>query len=117
MADERQMGGVLRRLETRVAGWISRRAEDRLMERFGGIQRCPWCRQFAQTQPGWSFRPWDDDASLDVLTCGVCRGTSVWLFGMGMHAMGPLDPPRPDPEFPNYVERTRALAAQAEGGA
>lgn len=77
------------------------------MHRFGGIQRCPWCRQIAQSGTGWSFERLDTSGPFDLLTCGVCQGTSVWIFGMGMHAIGPLAPPPPDSTFPNRLAEHR----------
>jgi hypothetical protein len=83
-------------LERRLRDWLKRRHERALMERYGGIQWCPWCRQCAQTGDNpWSFKPWDKDGSLDVLTCSVCTGTSVWLWALGMIYMHELDPPKP----------------------
>lgn len=98
---------LARRLENRMGAWLERRRHDRLLQRFGGTQQCPWCRQCAQDGDGWSFVPWEGNEFHDVLTCGVCGGTSVWHFGMGMQAIGPLAPPQPDPGFPNHVERDR----------
>lgn len=87
------MTGVL---ERRVRDWLNRRHEHALMQRYGGIQWCPWCRQCAPTGDNpWSFKPWDQDQFLDVLTCSVCTGTSVWLWAMGMTYMRELDPPKP----------------------
>lgn len=75
---------------------LQRQHENHLAARYGGIQWCPWCRQCAQSGPGdWHFKPWDQEASLDVLTCSVCQGTSVWLWGMGMHYVRELEPPKP----------------------
>jgi hypothetical protein len=102
--------GILEHFEGRVAAWLDRRRRDRLLRRVGGIQRCPWCRQIAQEGEGWSLAEWEGNAFHDVLTCGVCGGTSVWHFAMGMHPVGPLAPPRPDPAFPNDIERDRISA-------
>jgi hypothetical protein len=83
-------------MEELAGRWLRRRKEQRLLRRFGGIQTCPWCRQCAQAGEGeWHFKPWVADTSLDVLTCSVCTGTSIWLWGMGMHFMAALDPPKP----------------------
>lgn len=90
-----------------MAAWLERRRRERMLRRFGGIQRCPWCRQIAQDGDGWSFVEWGGNPFHDVLTCGVCGGTSVWHFAIGMHAVGPLAPPRPDPTFPDHVARDR----------
>jgi hypothetical protein len=79
----------------RLFGWAQRVRRERLLHRHGGIQQCPWCRQIAQDEPGWRFDAWDRDPMLDVLTCGVCGGTSLWLWGMGMHWIGALRPPAP----------------------
>jgi len=79
----------------RVRSWLGRLENDNLVRRFGGVQQCPWCRQIAQSKEGWNFKPFADDAFLDVLTCGVCGGKSLWHFAMGMHYFGPLTPPQP----------------------
>lgn len=99
---------LFQRLEEYAAAWLQRRKEVRLMRRFGGIQWCPWCRQVAQSNAGgWSFKEWEGNQFHDVLTCGVCSGTSVWHFAMGMIPVGPLDPPPPCPDFPDHTERDR----------
>lgn len=82
---------LLDRLET----WLKECREEKLLRAYGGIQTCPWCRQCAQEQDGWGFRQWDRDPFLDVLTCGVCKGTSLWRFELGMMYVAPLDPPSP----------------------
>lgn len=74
---------------------LTERRHTRLAERFGGIQQCTWCRQIAQDKPGWHFSTYSENPMLDVLTCGVCGGTSLWMWGMGMHFVRPLDPPKP----------------------
>ncbi|WP_164867937.1 hypothetical protein [Rhodovarius crocodyli] len=94
---------MIRRLESKMLGWLTRRKEERLLLRHGGIQTCPWCRQCAQFSPDWSLVPSEEHPTLDVLTCGVCGGTSLWLFAIGMVPMAPLAPPLPDPEFPNRL--------------
>lgn len=78
------------RLEEKLFVVLQKRKQSRLMASYGGIQTCPWCKQIAQSQSGWSFKCYDEDQSLDVLTCGVCEGSSLWLFGMGMHYIKPL---------------------------
>lgn len=75
--------------------WARKRHEAELRKRYGGTQTCPWCRQCAQMEPGWSFTPWEENLFHDVLTCGVCGGTSVWHFAIGMMWVGPLHPPKP----------------------
>lgn len=84
-----------KRLIDKLRAWLESKREDELMRRFGGIQRCPWCRQWAQDGDGWKFESSDQDQQLDRLTCGVCSGTSLWLWGMGFHFVRPLDPPVP----------------------
>lgn len=74
--------------------WTTRKKEDRLLHEFGGIQKCPWCKQIANQNDSWKFEPYDKDPICDVLTCGVCSGTSLWRFELGMIYMGPLDPPK-----------------------
>ncbi|WP_304559517.1 hypothetical protein [Sphingomonas immobilis] len=83
-------------IQDRLSRWLKHRREERLLSRFGGIQTCPWCRQCAQSGgDSWGFQRWDRDPFLDVLTCSVCTGTSLWRFEIGMFYIGPLDPPAP----------------------
>ena len=82
--------------------WCERRLELRWMKTFGGNQRCTWCRETANQNDNWGFEEWDQDPFLDVLTCGVCGGTSLWRFGMIMHFVGPLAPPKPERDGVNY---------------
>lgn len=79
----------------RLHDWSKRKLHDRLLRRYGGLQRCTWCRQIAQTDGDWSFDKWDRDQMLDKLTCGVCGGTSLWRFELGMMYVAALDPPQP----------------------
>jgi len=82
-----------------VLNWLraklNQRAEDKLLHEFGGIQWCPWCRQCAQSKPGWHFKMWEENGFFDVLTCGVCGGTSLWHFAIGMIFVRSLEPPKP----------------------
>lgn len=86
---------MIDKIAGRVERLLKERRRQKMMLRFGGIQTCTWCRQCAQDEEGWRFDAAPDDSGLDVLTCGVCGGTSLWLFGMGMHFMRPLLPPKP----------------------
>lgn len=98
---------LLERCERRAAEWLAGRSEDRLIKRFGGIQTCPWCRQRVQSKGEWGFACHSTEPQYDLLTCGVCGGTSVWLWGVGMHYIRPEAPPIPD--------MSAALAASREG--
>src|SRR5574343_450374 len=89
---------VLEQVETAFLNWLKRRETDRLLHKYGGVQTCPWCRQIAQSKDGWSFEPdYRPESSYqgaaDILTCGVCGGTSLWMFEVGMVYRGPLDAP------------------------
>lgn len=86
---------LVEHFENAIRSWLDRRREGRLLDRFGGIQTCPWCRQTVQAHAGWKFECNEVDRRLDRLTCGNCGGTSLWLWAMGMMFVGPLDPPRP----------------------
>jgi len=86
----------LHRVERWLATILQNRYSERLTHRFGGTQTCPWCRQCVQTHPhDWSLTTWDRDPFLDVLSCSVCRGTSLWKFEMGLSYIGPLAAPVP----------------------
>jgi transcription elongation factor Elf1 len=78
-----------------IGRWADRERKKKLRHRFGGIQTCPWCRQIAQSSGDWRFEEWLRDPMLDVLTCGVCGGSSLWRFELGMIYIGPLEAPRP----------------------
>jgi hypothetical protein len=83
--------------------WSSKKMNERLAHRFGGIQACPWCRQIANQGAEWGFSEWERDPFIDVLTCGVCGGESLWRFEIGMIYIGPLEPPKPShPAVPYY---------------
>lgn len=77
-----------------IEKWLRDRRINGYLKKFGGIQKCPWCTQWAQdNNTKWSFKPYKDNPMYDVLTCGVCNGTSLWLWGHGMHYIMPLDHP------------------------
>lgn len=86
--------GWLGNLEKRVIRFLYRRMLDRLLIRYGGIQRCPWCRQCAQASDGWRFDS-ETDPTIDALHCGHCGGVSRWRFEHGMMSLNPvgLSPP------------------------
>lgn len=84
--------------------WSARKIDERRLQRFGGIQKCPWCRQIANQGDGWSITEWPRDAFLDVLTCGCCGGTSLWRFEIGMIYIGPLDAPSPSHPPVSYYD-------------
>jgi hypothetical protein len=68
----------LRRLEDRTAAWLERRKRERLMDRFGGIQQCPWCRQIAQSAGGgWPFTMWEGNQFHDVALASCLTGGRV----------------------------------------
>ncbi len=79
---------MFERFENALSLWLHERAKERAMKRFGGIQRCPWCKQWAQLHEGWFFDS-HTDPTIDALHCGNCKGVSRWRFEMGMM---PLDP-------------------------
>lgn len=108
---------TLRGLIEAVHEWSGRKLDDYRLERFGGIQQCPWCRQTANQGEHWTFHAWDRDPMLDVLTCGVCGGTSLWRFELGMMWIGPLEPPKPAYTAVAYYDIDRAIlrAMEAEG--
>lgn len=84
---------MLARIENALFDWLKQRREERLLHACGGIQTCPWCRQIAQSGEGWRFAP-HQDGFHDILTCGVCGGTSLWRFELGMVFAGALDAPK-----------------------
>ena len=77
----------------RLERWLRNKRHKGMLRRFGGLQTCCWCRQCAQDGDSWKFLPWERDLFLDVLTCGVCGGTSLWRWEVGMIWIGPLEPP------------------------
>lgn len=82
------MTNLIERIESALSRWLHGRAKHRALRRFGGIQKCPWCKQWAQLHEGWHFDS-NTDPTIDALHCGNCGGVSRWRFEMGMM---PLDP-------------------------
>ncbi len=95
------MTGLLRRLEDGLFRRLVKRRHDRLVAEYGGIQKCPWCKNWAQEGPGWCITPSHDEPACDVLTCGVCGGTSLWHWAMGFIPVAPLNPPKPPDNWGN----------------
>ncbi len=95
---------IIDALFDKAGDFIRRRKEEKMLQKFGGIQRCPWCRQWAQSEDGWSFRQQDILSPHDILTCGVCGGTSLWHFAVGMHYVCPMNPPKPADWEPSIKE-------------
>ena len=85
---------LLARLEQVVANWLHERALRRALDRWGGIQWCPWCKQCVQLHEGWHFDS-QTDVTIDALHCGNCGGVSRWRFEVGMLQLDPpgLSPP------------------------
>lgn len=97
-----------RTLTDRVMDWADKRRFDWLLEKHGNINTCPWCRQVAQSKPGCKWMVCDPDPFLDILTCGVCGGTSLWRWEMIMLYVGPLDPPEPNHKSEIEYDLTKA---------
>lgn len=103
--DERTSRWVARISPGRVESWLKQRRHERMLRAYGGLQTCPWCKQCAQeANASWRFDPYPEDMGLDILTCGVCEGRSLWLWGMGMHFIRSLDHPSMTPAD---IERER----------
>lgn len=98
--------------EHKVMRWLYRRLLDRLVKRYGGLQRCPWCLSCAQMGDTWNFDS-QADPSIDALTCGVCGGMSRWRFEIGMIPLEPigLQPPPVPVALPpgDLVEVTKEM--------
>lgn len=103
-------------LADRIVRWAKHWQKVRLLRRFGGIQDCCWCRQIAQSEGGWHFDAWARDPMLDVLTCGVCGGTSLWKWELGMIWIGPLDPPKPKHGRVPFYDIEQARLSPTTGG-
>tara|TARA_B100001146_G_C15984532_1_gene349862 strand:+ start:128 stop:442 length:315 start_codon:yes stop_codon:yes gene_type:complete len=91
--------------------WTSNKLEERKIKRLGGIQKCPWCRQIANQGDNWGFKTYEKDNQFDVLTCGVCGGTSLWEFMVLMLYIGPLCPPEPAFKASGYYEDNKSKFA------
>jgi hypothetical protein len=95
--------------------WTEEKLHRRLLRSYGGTQVCPWCCQIVQKHGDWSFKPWDRDPMLDVVTCGPCGGTSLWRFEIGFIYIGPLEPPSPKHKpAPFYSIEAAKLKDQAD---
>ncbi len=82
----------------RIYRWAKRRYHDHLLKTLGGVQTCPWCKQIAQEGKGQRYDPWPQNPQYTVLTCGVCEGTSLWSWELGLFWQRALSlPPVIDP--------------------
>ena len=89
------------RLENALTKWLHHRAIVRALNRWGGTQICPWCKQVVQLHDGWYFDS-KTNPEIDALHCGNCGGVSRWRFEMGMlplHPIGLSPPPVPCPKI------------------
>lgn len=100
----------LARLEERISLWLKRRAEERMLRRFGGIQWCPWCKQVAQWTGEWHFYS-RTDPYIVALHCGNCGGVSRWRFEMGMIPLSPIGLTPPPVECAAAIRSTGATNA------
>jgi len=82
------VGDLMLRAKRTVSKWLHERDKRRALWMFGGIQICPWCKQWVQLHDGWHFDS-KTDPDIDALHCGNCGGVSRWRFEVGMI---PLDP-------------------------
>ena len=84
----------------KLFNWIVRKVDEHkykaATEKFGGSQTCPWCKQCANQGNKWSFTTFELDPFFDKLTCGICGGTSIWMFTLLMTYVGPWRHPLMD---------------------
>ena len=76
-----------------IYNWAYKKRRQGIINKFGGIQTCPYCLQIAQQNDDWSFIEYEKDPFLDVLQCGVCGGRSLWKFEVGYFYIGPHTAP------------------------
>lgn len=65
------------------------------MDRYGGVQQCPWCKRWMQLAGETCLD--QIDAFEDEMHCGHCTGTSFWRWELGFVFIGPGNPPKPEP--------------------
>ncbi|WP_270374931.1 hypothetical protein [Marinicauda sp. Alg238-R41] len=101
-----------------LRSWLKRRIEKcehaDLLDRYGGTQGCPWCRQTMQRYPDTRMVTFDGDPMLDEITCGNCGGSSLWRFEIGMVFVCVGEAPKPSAQSgfkPDpFIERVIASA-------
>lgn len=79
----------------KIINYDSKKKHEELIKRHGGIQYCPYCTGIIQSGNGGGSREHPKSPILDILTCGVCQGESIWRFEFGMFYVGPYSPPKP----------------------
>ena len=65
----------------KLHAWSGDKLRGRLLERWGMIRTCPWCRQCVEAGGNHEMRTSDISPMFDTFTCGVCGGESHWEFG------------------------------------
>lgn len=85
------------RIERAIMYWLHDRFIERLLRRYGGIQKCPYCKQCAHAYDGTRYDS-KTDPTIDALHCGNCGGVSRWRFELGMMPLTPIGHTPPDPD-------------------
>ncbi len=91
----------------KIHDWISKRKQDELLQKHGGLQWCPWCKQCMQDHT-YSIQPFNENKLFDEFICGNCHGTSVWHFAMGFIYLFANHPPIPDKGNYNRIQSGKA---------
>ena len=86
-----------------VHEWTGNKLYERRLGNNHAMTDCTWCRQNMDDGIGVESEEFEHDESLEVRECGVCGGTSLWVWGFGFQYVTHLDPPEPQFEtMPGY---------------
>ena len=78
----------------RIESYFQKRRLRKTIDRWGSLNKCPWCKQCVQdANDKWNREVYSLNPLYDIVTCGVCKGTSLWRFEMCPIFIGPLDHP------------------------
>lgn len=77
----------------KIINWLESKRDSAIAERYGAAHTCPYCLQCVQSDDGWSIVKYEKNEWHDVITCGVCKGQSLWYWEMIWVYKGPLKPP------------------------
>lgn len=94
--------------------WLDKHEEGRLLKRFGGIQKCPWCHRWVQSSGSTGFN--DMEPFETAIECGHCGGESFWRWEVGFIFLAAGSPPeRPEhTEGAIYMSEGAKLRAEIE---
>lgn len=99
---------MLEKLISRVIEYADNKKHERMLDKFGGTQTCPYCLQFVQSGDGPTIYDHPNDPLVDVIECGGCKGESIWRFELGFFYVGPYKAPEAKHKTWSYNEALHA---------